>query len=81
MRNAKREPLTQEERQQLVAVIDAEGGIAAFSTRHSVGAGTVGHVLVGQGALPATRRVLLDALRDHIFSTVRAARGREGGGR
>lgn len=74
MRNAKREPLTNDERHAVVDAIDAGGGIEAFAAKSGIGRESIARALTGAGVLPATRRILLVKAQEFVFGLASEAR-------
>lgn len=74
MRNAKRDPLTNEQRHTLIDAIDASGGVDAFCKDAAVGRESVARALTGAGVLPSTRAILIAKAEAFVFALARLAR-------
>jgi hypothetical protein len=74
MRNAKRDPLTNEQRHTLIDAIDASGGVDVFCRGAALGRESVARALTGAGVLPSTRAILIAKAEAFVFGLAARAR-------
>lgn len=79
MRNAKRDPLSNDHRHALIDAIDQVGGIEAFAQATNLGRESIARALTGAGVLAATRSILIAQAESFVFGLARVARGTAGG--